>query len=428
MSDINFPQFREILLEKDRVPRKLNENAEQQRLLFLEHVRSGKIKTEEVCACQCGSESLEKIADIDRFGLPFGSLICRDCGLVITSPRICAESLPEYYDKFYHILNYGHLHVHDQQALFRLWQGSKIYRMVSPFFGGLKEISVLEIGAGTGNVLTEVVAEAAKEGVTVHASGTEYSTDCIEECRKSGINIVYGDLNTMLEQGGRFDLIILSHVFEHFIDLKDELSKVKKLLNPQGLLYIEVPGLCNIGNIATYNFDFLEYVIHAHMYNFNKTSLTAILSSCGFETLIANEKAEAVFRPSETAVPVDASSNYSYIMSYLQGLVFSRTFLKEGIENFSTIRANLKEDLATVHRWHDHEKAEAEKFSRWHDAEKERGDIARRWHEGEKKVATELMETLDVYFKTPYTDVRAKMKSYRGIRHTFEKYYKRYFG
>jgi 2-polyprenyl-3-methyl-5-hydroxy-6-metoxy-1,4-benzoquinol methylase len=428
MSDINFPQFREILLEKDRIPRKLNENAEKQRLLFLEYVKSGKIKTEEVTSCACGCADLEKIAEIDRFGLPFGALICKKCGLVITSPRIASESLPEYYDKFYHVLNYGHLHVHDQHALFRLWQGNKIYRMIKPFLADAKELSVLEIGAGTGNVLTEFTAEAEKEDVKVSAVGTEYSTDCIEECRQAGINIIYGDLDTMVNEGGTYDVLILSHVFEHFTDLTAELEKVKKLLKPQGVLYIEVPGLCNVGNIATYNFDFLEYLIHAHMYNFNKTALTAVLAESGFECLASNEKAEAVFRPAENAAKVDTSANYSNIMGYLEKLVFSREFLKDGIENFSTIRNNLKDDLSVMTRWHEHEKSEAEKFSRWHTAEKERGDIARRWHEGEKKVATELMQTLDAHFKTPYTSVRDKMQSYRKLRDMLRKNYKRYFG
>jgi len=428
MSDINFPQFRNILLEKDRIPRKLNENAEQQRLLFLEYIKNGKIKTEEVNSCQCGCGELEKIAEIDRFGLPFGSLICKRCGLVMTSPRIASSALPEYYDKFYHVLNYGHLHVHDQQALFRLWQGNKIYRMLKPYLTDNKELSVLEVGAGTGNVLKEFTAEAAKDGVAVTATGTEYSTDCIEECRMAGINIVYGDLDTMVVKGGTYDVLILSHVFEHFTDLKAEMSKIKKLIKPHGLLYIEVPGLCNIGNIATYNFDFLEYVIHAHMYNFNRTSLTAILAEGGFETLTANEKAEAVFRPCENPAVVDTSVNYSDIMAYLEKLTFSRGFLKEGIENFSTIRNNLKDELATVHRWHDHEKEEAEKFARWNEAEKERGDTARRWHEQEKKVASELMHALDEHFKTPYTSVRGKIDTYRNLREVFAKYYKRYFG
>ena len=428
MSDINFPQFRNILFEKDRIPRKLNENAEQQRLLFLEYIKNGKIKTEEVTSCQCGSEELEKIANIDRFGLPFSSLICKKCGLVITSPRIAPSSLPEYYDRFYHVLNYGHLHVHDQQALFRLWQGNKIYRMLKPYLPDKKELSLLEIGAGTGNVLKEFTAEAAKEEVAVSAEGTEYSYDCIEECRQAGVNIVYGDLDTMIAKGGTYDVLILSHVFEHFTDLKAEMSKIKKLIKPEGLLYIEVPGLCNIGNIATYNFDFLEYVIHAHMYNFNRVSLTAVLAEGGFETLAANEKAEAVFRPCDNAAVVDTSANYSDIMAYLEKLTFSREFLKEGIENFSTIRNNLKDELATLHRWHDHEKEEAEKFARWNEAEKERGDTARRWHEQEKKVAAELMHTLDEHFKTPYTSVRDKLSTYRNLREVFGKYYKRYFG
>lgn len=423
MSEINFPQFRQLLMETGRIPRMLNPNAQAKRDEFKQKIENGEIKTETVDVCQCGSHDLEQIAAMDRFGLPFGAYICKDCGLLVTSPRMTSDALPYYYDNYYHTLNYGHLHMHEQQALFMLGQGEKIYNIIKPHLKG-KSVDVLEIGAGTGNVLKELKEAAKNDDTEIIETGTEYSSDCLAECAKNGVKAIYGDLDTMLEKDGKFDLIILSHVFEHFIGLKDELDKIKRLLRPEGLLYIEVPGLLNINNINTYNFDFLEYLIHAHMYNFCEASLRNIVEKEGFTALSINEKVEALFTMKPSAD--DQTSAYSAIMEYLEKLVYCRTFLEGGIKSFRRGLNNTKEELANVHRWHDHEKEEAEKFARWNTAEKERGDTARRWLAAEKGIATELITALDEYFKTPYTSLSQKIKSYRFIKALTEKYRKRY--
>lgn len=422
MSNFSFPEYRELLLKDDTTPRTLNPNAQQKRDELLNLVKSGKIAVEEVSHCQCGCLLTEKIASIDRFGLPFGSFLCSACGLVVTSPRLSAASLPEYYEHFYHVLNYGHLHMHDQQALFKLGQGIKIFSIIKPYLKS-KNIDVLEIGAGTGNVLKEF--KDAAEGYTVRETGTEYSSDCLRECAENGVNAVYGDLSTIIKSGGRFDLIILSHVFEHFINLNAELAKVSELLKENGLLYIEVPGLMNINRINTYNFDFLEYLTHAHMYNFNAASLKNILETNGFTALSINEAVEAVFIKGST-VPADIDTNSTEIKNYLEKLVFCRENLKDGIAGFRRGLNNTKDELLHVHRWHQHEKEEAEKFCRWNESEKERHAVTKSWLDTEKKIVSELMTALDEYFKTPYTSLSEKIKKYKGLREVFEKFRKRY--
>lgn len=92
MNNLLNQNFRKELLRTDIVPRKLNKVSQKYKELFFEDLKKGIIKTEVVEVCQCGSENLERLTNIDRFGLPFGSLICKDCGLVITSPRIREES------------------------------------------------------------------------------------------------------------------------------------------------------------------------------------------------------------------------------------------------------------------------------------------------------------------------------------------------
>ena len=86
---------------------------------------------------------------------------------------------------------------------------------------GVRECS--RPGAGTGSVLRELIDEAQKFGFeSVRAIGTEYSQKCINisKERNAGrdIEFVYGGLKEVIDGDfTKFDIIILSHVFEHFV-------------------------------------------------------------------------------------------------------------------------------------------------------------------------------------------------------------------
>jgi len=280
--------------------RKLNNVSEKYKALFLEDIKNEKILLEnaDTCIC-CGSQKFEKLLDVDRFDLPFGSYICQDCGLITTSPRIKNESLPYYYDKYYHPLNYGKESLENQVALFKEGQGTKVYKKLEKYISHKKNLDILEIGAGVGGVLDEFRTTAIAKNIEINLSGTEYSKDCIEQCKKRNIQIIEGNAQTVLETNKKFDVIILSHVFEHFIDLENELNILKKLLKPDGLLYIEVPGILKNHNKPYYDFSFLGYSVHAHMYNFTLVTLKNIVQKYGFLLTEGNEEVEAVFQIKE---------------------------------------------------------------------------------------------------------------------------------
>ena len=76
------------------------------------------------------------------------------------------------------------------------------------------------------------------------------------------------------------DLIILSHILEHIYDPK-VFRKATKLLNPNGLIYIEVPGINNPRIIKR------NYSIQAgHLYYFNKETLLNFINPTEFEDKI----------------------------------------------------------------------------------------------------------------------------------------------
>ena len=405
MASLLNKDFRQELLRMDIVPRNLNDVSKKYKEMLIQDFKNRVIKTEVVKTCQCGSENLEELTKIDRFGLLFGSLICKQCGLVITNPRISEESLPYYYDKYYHPLNYGREYIRKENVAFARGQGKKIFNILKSFLPNKKEFMVLEIGAGTGNVLFEFREEAKKENITVKELGTEYSEDCILSCKEKNINVIQGNSETVLnlkKEESKYDIIILSHVFEHFIDLNYELILLKKLMHNETLLYIEVPGIMAIHKSKWYNFSFLGYSIHAHMYNFTKESLNNILLSNGFNSVFLNDEVESVFKIGMNK-NVKINNAYIKILNYLEFIDNNNSYFKQEIQR-----------ITNLSRWHNLEKEKRIKLERWHNLEKEKRIKHEHLHNIEKKTKDNIIEQYNYFKKSGIT------KKYKELKKLFE--------
>lgn len=100
------------------------------------------------------------------------------------------------------------------------------------------EGSLLDIGCGTGLFLKT----ASDYGYNVE--GIDVSQNALTFAKKSfNLNVSDEKIEDLIEKNRKYDLITLWHVLEHFTNPKEELNKIKKLLNPDGILLIEVPNL-----------------------------------------------------------------------------------------------------------------------------------------------------------------------------------------
>jgi 2-polyprenyl-3-methyl-5-hydroxy-6-metoxy-1,4-benzoquinol methylase len=301
---------------QDFVPRPLNTVSHLYRTQLIKAIDKGKIKITEVTSCYCGAILKEQLSRIDRFGLHFSTYICGQCGLISTSPHISEESLGSYYDRIYHPLHFGVESLQEKQALFMVGQGHKIFQILLPFIRDRKQITLLEIGVGTGSIMVEFLQSAKDHGIDANCIGTELSKECINVARERGLNVVYGSLEQIEKMKTRFDIIVLSHVFEHFINLDKEIAKIRELIHSDSLVYVEVPGVMVLHKSGQYNFDYLQYFTHAHMYNFNLTSLTNIFNRNGFRLISGNEYISAVYTNGQQKVLVE--NNFSELLNYLK--------------------------------------------------------------------------------------------------------------
>ena len=207
--------------------------------LFIKLINKKEIKLEHVNICSCGGNSFVNVAEQDRFGLPFGNKSCKDCGLLITSPRVSEESLPLYYNKIYHPLivgtEYGEV---ASRYSFSSNQGDKIFDYCCTRIGELSnsQINILEIGCAAGANLVSlenIIKNKLNKDCSLY--GIEYEESVIKKAQESNIDVFSG-LDAAVDSNIKYDIIVLSHVFEHFVDLNKSLEIIRKLLNSNGFI------------------------------------------------------------------------------------------------------------------------------------------------------------------------------------------------
>lgn len=278
----NLPIFEEIGMPLDPKRRKaLNE--------FNAMVYNGTVKTEPVEECFCSSRDFQLLSKYDRFGLPFGTQICKSCGLITQTLRIHLDSLADFYEKIYWPLvagegNYSTAPKKDEASPY----------IIKHIPAEWQDVRVFEVGCGSGGRISRLRDELERAGHTVTAVGCDYSSQALRHAKQKEIQTIQGGMDELLAVG-KADILILSHVFEHFPDLNLALEQINSLIHGDSMLYIEVPGVVDLENKAEYDFNYQVYCVLAHTYNFSLQSLANVMARGGFRLLEGDEYVRSIF-------------------------------------------------------------------------------------------------------------------------------------
>ena len=234
--------------------------------------------------CLCGEDAEKQIdilAGIDKRALPVRNVICNDCGLIRIQPRY-KESVYEYlYKNIYWKLLHGSKDLTEKRFLFSV----KRAKPFADYLIGNYELAgkkVLEIGASYGAGLFRLKDSNCKDLV-----GYDYDNEFLEKGREyAGLDLRYGGVDEAVHDGEQYDLVILRHVFEHFLDPARELGSLSKLLTKQGELFIEVPG---VYNITYWHDDPLHYFDFFHPYSYTLGTLKNEMMKNGYVLHGGNE-------------------------------------------------------------------------------------------------------------------------------------------
>jgi SAM-dependent methyltransferase len=156
---------------------------------------------------------------------------CAGCGFYYQVPRPSAAQIASFYPSTYAV--YGVDPV--TGWIFRGFYWLEA-RRIAKLVGARGRI--LDVGCGDGGLLAALRARGAYE-----LAGLELDPGAAAFARGRGFPVHNGDLGDVDLPDGRFDLIRMGHVVEHFREPVQALRRAYALLRPGGILYGETPNV-----------------------------------------------------------------------------------------------------------------------------------------------------------------------------------------
>jgi 2-polyprenyl-3-methyl-5-hydroxy-6-metoxy-1,4-benzoquinol methylase len=248
----------------------------------------------EIVACICGNSSdYEVLSEVERHGLPYRKVICKQCGLLRVSPRWKEEKYNYFYEHYYRNL-YNPLKTTKEKYIISLSQHANVKAIAKwvieshRSFGSKKNNpSILEIGAGGGWILKNLPMEWKKTGFDVDNEYLKIGH------RLFGIEMKYGFFKEAVREIENHDIILLSHVVEHFLNPVSSLRLISENMKSDSIVLIEVPGIFRIHRT---NLDPMSYMQNAHTYTFCAKTLKYVCEMAGLEVMLINEHCRAICR------------------------------------------------------------------------------------------------------------------------------------
>ena len=277
---------------KDFTPPRLLETQQKSRILFLNEIHNrNKYISITKCSC-CGRSDFTKISEIERRYLPSDIVICDFCEMCFKSLILDLEANEYHYSKISYALRGKNLSDDAIEKLFaeriKLYAYPR-YNFISHFVEfNCKSDLIVEFGCNDGANLFPWY----KKGFQV--VGVELDPKMVEFGKRKGLNLIYGDLLNYNFGEKPPKLLILSHTLEHVRDVNEVLDRLYEILQPDGYLFIEVPGIRShaLGDPMIY-FDV------EHNYYFDLNSLSKLLKRHTFNIVYADEFIRALCTPAQ---------------------------------------------------------------------------------------------------------------------------------
>jgi SAM-dependent methyltransferase len=158
---------------------------------------------------------------------------CRECGFIYVNPRPPEESIDELYRD------------RDADGVIAFYERMATPSVLASYQRKLEYLEKRLPGQGRlldfGCAAAFVVEAAAERGWDAH--GVDLGDWVLKAAAKRGVrNIHIGHLADLSFPDGHFDAIYAAQILEHVPSPPDVLAELRRLLRPDGLLYVDVPN------------------------------------------------------------------------------------------------------------------------------------------------------------------------------------------
>lgn len=261
----------------------LNDLQKKQITNFLNKIKNNEYQLiYNTCLCGNCDKALDIIvAEKDRYGIPCDNVLCKKCGLIRLKDRLDDYSTAEFYKNEYRDIYVGQDVASDKFFTDQSRRGQSFLNLVKTHIN-LDEIrTVFEVGCGAGGILYPFHQNNKR------VSGCDFGEKYLKFGQDRGLELYQGEINHDKTPINSQDLIIVSHVMEHFNHPIETVNQIIKHITPEKYLLVEVPGIFDIPK--TY-FKPILYFQNAHVYNYYNYYLKVFFEALGLEVIYGNER------------------------------------------------------------------------------------------------------------------------------------------
>jgi len=207
-------------------------------------------------------------------------VVCRRCGFVYADPA--ATQLD--YDRFY-----SEWSKYDDSATatgsgLSPFDAARLSATASDIARALpsRDVSILDAGCATGGLLTAL----RDQGLTAVA-GLDPSPHSAAACRDRGFEAYVGSIASAPANMPKFDCVVFSHVLEHVYDIPAFFTAARRLLAPQGCIYLETPDATRYDD---YLYAPFQEFNTEHINHFSACALENAARRFGFQPVLVEQK------------------------------------------------------------------------------------------------------------------------------------------
>ena len=227
-----------------------------------------------MCCSNCGGKDFIVISKKVRDSIRHKVVKCKSCRLLQLEPLPTIAEDQYFYDENFQSKNIGEPDDLKSMRENSIYDTSRRANFISTYI--TKKQKILDIGSGYGFFLHEMNNRGYNiTGIEISKKKREISLK-VCDVEVLNINLFKENLNLL-----NFDTITLFHVLEHIINPIEFLKIIKKHLNCEGRLIIEVPNSDDMLLDACEKYRNF-YWQRAHLYYFNCDTLKEVVKKSGF--------------------------------------------------------------------------------------------------------------------------------------------------
>ena len=238
--------------------------------------------------CLCKSSDDLLISRIDRHNVPFQVVICKSCGLIRAKEYLRNEDVIHFYKNIYRTKLYAKsTHTANPEKLFnkQLRTTRHAFSLIKQHLIKKENLKIVDVGGGVGGILT--FFEKNNELYLC-----DFFKPYLDFAKKKKLKIIDGGLEKV---DFKPDIIILSHVVEHWNNFEEEIEKLIKIQKKNETLnYIEFPGVDSLQKGRRQG-DILGDIHIPHVFYFQTKVFENLMNRYGFEKVYMDTFIRSIF-------------------------------------------------------------------------------------------------------------------------------------